>query len=58
MLKFNKKTRLADLSQRYKSLMDQATNYKSKGELRMSYRLQDEADIIAAVIHRIKSTAF
>ena len=56
MFSFNKKSRLANLTEKYKYLMEQATDFKRRGDLRLSYMRLEEADLVAAVINRIRNT--
>jgi len=56
MLPFSKKNRLENLSLQYKSLIDQAKDFKKRGEFRLSFMRLEEADLVNAVMHRIKRT--
>lgn len=57
MISLTKKSRLAKLSERYRSLMDQAVYFKKRGSLKLSFMKMEEAELVAAVMNRIQKTA-
>ncbi len=54
MIALTKKNRLQELYSRYKNLIQQAQDLRTKGRHRLSFMMMEEADLVSSVIKRIE----